>query len=212
MAKLSSKFSAADRGRVESAIASAEQQTSAEIVVVAAAASGRYDRPEDMTGLVVATILLVLLWTYVPEEFHFGGVITTLFVGFFAGVGLAMLAPPLRRLLTPRAEMLQETTRAAESHFYRLEMRRSASRCGVLLYVSFFEHTASVIADHAALDALGREGVQGLCDELTAALKSAPPAEAMARVVELAGQRLGEKLPRDPDDTDELLNQFIILD
>jgi len=212
MNSLSKKFSAEDRQRVEDAIAEAEAKTRAEIVVVAAPASGRYDRPEDVAGLLLASLLLFALAAFAPQEFNFSGVITALFVGFFAGVGLAMVVPPLRRLLTPRAQMLEETTRAAQALFYQREMRRSASRCGVLLYVSFYEHTASVMADHTVLDALGQEGIDKLCAELTAALKSAPPAEAIASIVEIAGERLAVKLPRTADDTDEIPNLFLILE
>lgn len=212
MNKLSKRFSSADRKRVEDAIAHAETKTQAEIVVVAAGSSGRYDRPEDIVGLFLATFLLALLWAFAPQEFHFGGVVTVLFVGFFGGVGLATQVPPLRRLLTSRAMMVEETTRAAQAMFYQFELRRASSNCGVLIYVSFFEHTASVMADHAVLDALGQEGIEQLCGELTAALKQESPAEAMAHIVEKAGERLAEKLPRQAGDTDELPNHFVILD
>jgi len=212
MTSLSKKFSSVDRQRVEDAIAQAETKTRAEIVVAAAPASGRYDRPEDITGLLLATLLLAALAAFAPQEFGFSAVITVLFVGFFAGVGLAMVVPPLRRLLTSRAQMVDETTRAAQALFYQLEMRRSASHCGVLLYVSFFERTASVMADQTVLDALGQDGVDKLCAELTAALRSSPPAEAIATIVATAGERLAVKLPRLADDTDEIPNLFLILE
>lgn len=212
MSKLTSRFDAAARQRVATAIADAERQTSAEIVVVAAPDSGRYDRPEDVAGLLLAAIALLLLAALAPQEFHFSAVITLLFAAFFAGVGLAANMPPLRRLLTSRAHMQAETTRAAQAHFYQLELRRSPSHSGVLLYISFFERTAAVIADHAVLEALGQQGITQLCDELTQRLKSTAPVDAIEQVVALAGQRLAEKLPRSPDDTDELPNHFLVLD
>ncbi|MBI1317558.1 MAG: hypothetical protein GC168_01235 [Candidatus Hydrogenedens sp.] len=211
MFSFSSQFTPEARERVESAIAQAETRTSAEIVVAAAPASGRYDRPEDIAGLLLATVLLAVFSAFQPEYFEFAAAVTILFVGFFAGVGIAMYVPPLRRVLTPREQMLQETTRAAEALFYKLEMRRSASRCGVLLYISFFERTASVMADQTVLDVLGQDGIDALCTELTEALKAVPPAEAIASIVETAGARLAESLPRADDDTDELPNQFLVL-
>jgi uncharacterized membrane protein len=212
MSRLARIFPEAARREIEDAIHRAEEDTQAEIVVAAAGSSGRYDRPEDITGLIVAVLLLGLLSVFAPQEFHFAAVCTVLFVGFFAGAGLAMVCPPLRRLLTPRSEMLEETTRAAESLFYRSEIRRAPSRCGVLIYISFFEHTASVIADTRVLEKLGQEGIDRLCFQLTQKLHGGPPDKAVVQVVEEAGRELALALPRQEGQEQELPNHFILLD
>ena len=47
---------------MEKALGEAEEKTSGEIVPVVATVSGRYDRAEDLFGLVLAAIALVVSW------------------------------------------------------------------------------------------------------------------------------------------------------
>ena len=51
---------------LETAIASVEQETSAEIVCAVATESGRYDRPEAMVGILFAVVSLLLFNLAVP--------------------------------------------------------------------------------------------------------------------------------------------------
>ena len=52
---------------VSSAVSEAEAKTSGEIVPVIATASGRYDRAEDIFGLLIAMISLAVVWLTFQE-------------------------------------------------------------------------------------------------------------------------------------------------
>lgn len=211
MNKMQRKFPEAAQQRIVDAIHRAERDTSAEIVVAAAAESGRYDRAEDVTGLVFAVIGITKLWLFLPQHFHIAAVSIILVVGFYAGIGFAMICPPWRRLLTRRTEMLNETHRAAEALFYKSEIQRTGSRCGVLLYISFFERTASVIADTTVLEKLGQEGIDRLCYKLTTLLRDGDATTAVERIVEETGRQLAAVLPAQQGDAEELPNHFLLL-
>ena len=62
MKRASQFFSDTDRQAIEAAVAAAEQRTSAEIIPVVATASGRYDRAEDLFGVIVALVALSVAW------------------------------------------------------------------------------------------------------------------------------------------------------
>src|SRR5437870_5916552 len=66
--RLQRRFSDGDREAVNRAVGEAESRTSAEIVPVVAASSGRYDRPEDIVGLWTGLILLAIVWLVLPEQ------------------------------------------------------------------------------------------------------------------------------------------------
>ena len=62
-------FSDADRKRINECVGTAELKTSAEIVPVVATSSGRYDRAEDLVGLLLGIVLMILtaiLWPAPP--------------------------------------------------------------------------------------------------------------------------------------------------
>ena len=73
MKRASDVFGKEQRREVEAAIAEVEARTSAEIVVVAATRSGRYDRAEDLFGIMVAMIVCFAAWydfsDVVPDRF-----------------------------------------------------------------------------------------------------------------------------------------------
>ena len=56
-----------DRNAINTAVAAAESKTSAEIVPVVADSSGRYDRAEDLCGLWLGLILMIITWILLPE-------------------------------------------------------------------------------------------------------------------------------------------------
>ena len=68
MQQASTLFNEEQRKQIEQAVQAAEGMTSCEIVPVVATSSGRYDRPEDMVGLWLATLAAVLVWYLFPRS------------------------------------------------------------------------------------------------------------------------------------------------
>jgi putative membrane protein len=156
MKTASSLFNAEDIRSVEVAIAEAEKMTAGEIVPVVATVSGRYDRAEDLFGLVFALIALTTIWMLfqsttetdwaVTQSAVLGlpAIVGILIGGFVIGAVLATHFPVLRLPFIARAEMLEEVERRALETFQRERVRDTSSSTGVLIYVSLYEHLVKV--------------------------------------------------------------------
>jgi putative membrane protein len=169
MRRASDLFNEQQRKQVEQTVVEAEAKTSCEIVPVVATVSGRYDRPEDMIGLWLAVIAAVAVWLTFPrpasESGSWDGM--PVYVGVFAmvaGVVVAFIVGAvagsrigwLRRLFTPRQQMLEEVTSRAREIFFDKRVHHTAGATGLLIYVSLFEHRAVVLGDQELLDKLGQ--------------------------------------------------------
>jgi putative membrane protein len=211
--------SSEEKTAIETAVANAEKQTSAEIVCAVATESGRYDRAEAIVGFACA---LIGLWvthmvagasatTWSPVAVPLPWQMVGVCVGFIAGNVLASFAHPLRRLVTSTREMTEESTRAAAHVFHAQRMTSTRARGGLLIYVSLFERQAHVVADDGALGVLGREGIEALRDVALTRLKAGNRAATFIDTAAAAGERLAAGLPHEPDDTDELSNELRVL-
>lgn len=214
-----------DRQKVCRAVADAESQTSAEIVPVVATTSGRYDRAEDVVGLWLSVISLVLvasLWPPAPHEAgawgglpawaHLAVLAGSVVAGFILGVFIASRIGWLRRLFTPRALIQEEVQSRARHVFFDNRVHHTQGRGGLLIYVSLFEHQAVLLADAAIVDALGQPSLDALCQQLTATLRTGDLTTALCATITAAGQQLANILPAQETKINELPDALVILD
>ena len=68
MKKASQHFTEEEKKKISQAVKDAESKTAAEIIPVAATSSGRYDRAEDIIGLVIGIIVMVNALAFAPIE------------------------------------------------------------------------------------------------------------------------------------------------
>lgn len=225
MTSVGSLFTDADLQRINQAVAQAEARTAAEIVPVVAASSGRYDRPEDMVGLWLGLLALIAVFLLYPRgEVEPGSwaepsllvqglvLVGTFLAGFVAGAVIASRVGWLRRLFTPRRQMLDEVAMRARVVFFDSRVHRTTGGTGILLYVSLFEHMAHVLADQTILDKLGQAGLDQLCANLVSRLRQHGPAEALCQTISECGDRLGPLLPRAASAENQLPNALVMLD
>jgi putative membrane protein len=143
MARLDARFSAADREAINRAVADAESLTGAEIIPVIAASSGRYDRSEDIVGLWLAVLSLCGVWWIYPPIDHapnswaapapgwqFTAFAAAVIVGFLGGAIIAGRVDSLRRLFTPRQQMLDEVQARARTVFFDQRVHHTARADG----------------------------------------------------------------------------------
>ncbi len=212
------------RDRIAAAVAAAESKTSAEIVPVVAALSGRYDRSEDLVGILTGLVCLSLAWAVfplVPAEFGSWDAVKSAYelplllgaflAGYMVAVTMAARWPRLHRFFTPRAQMREETTARARQVFFDNRVYRTAAGTGVLLYLSLYERTAVVLAGDPVMEKLGQEAIDEVCAELTSALRAGDLAEALCATLEDMGERLGRVLPRAEGDVNELPNTLVLM-
>lgn len=217
-------FSQADRDAVNRAVQDAEARTSAEIIPVVAASSGRYDRSEDIAGLWLGLAAFLVAWILVPQERqsgswsglsplgHFLTYAASVVVGFVAGTLLASRIDWLRRLLTPRRQLRDEVELRARAVFYDHRVHHTQASSGVLLYVSLLERQATLLADQAVFDRLGQTVLNTLCAEFAGRLHSVSAVTALIETIDSLGTALEDHLPRSASDLNELPDALVLID
>lgn len=223
MSRIMRYFDEQDAQRVNATIAEAEATTSAEIVCVAASASGRYDRAEDIFGLGLGLAGAAGVWLFLPDAVPGGDswagftpaakiafMAMAVVAGFIGGAVLASHAWPLRRPFIPKPQQRANVTRAASAAFFNQSLHRTTAGTGLLIYLSMDERRAVVLGDHAVLDALTQPTLDALCRDLTDLLADTDPAEALCQTIRRAGEHL-TALPPAPDHHEKLPNELILV-
>jgi len=224
--RASDLLSDTDRGRVEAAIRAAEAKTSGEIVVVVATRSGRYDRGEDLFGLICAIALVALGWWWwqgsVPRTGDWASgyapamglatVLGCLIVGFGLGAFFASWFPTLGLLFVPRREMIEEVQRAAAAAFYRFRVRQTAEATGILIYCSLVERTCWVVGDDGIAAKLDLAAWYNVRDAVVDGFRGGTPATGLCTGIERAGSLLAQHFPIKPGDRNELANAVRFVD
>ncbi|MCA9040719.1 MAG: hypothetical protein KDA65_10260 [Planctomycetaceae bacterium] len=225
MVSVAIHFSEDDREQINQAVQKAESLTSAEIIPVVSASSGRYDRAEDIIGVWLAGIFMVSAWVIFPMPQQVSGdweathpvwqLVAILFaglVGFIVGAIVGSHWFALRRLFTPAKQMSEEVYLKARQVFFDNRVHHTSGATGVLLYVSLYEHRAVVIADQQVLDKIDQAGLDALCAEFTTRLHTEPITAALCETIQHLGERLATELPATDGDKNELPNALVVLE
>ncbi len=222
MKRASELFTPAEKEKINQAVVAAEKQTAGEIVPVVATASGRYDRAEDVGGLLVALAAFAVVWSrwqrIVPVEGDWAHgqrwtlglpwLLLILVAGFIAGVAITSRVSWLRRLLTPMKEMREEVERAAWQAFGSFRVRRTAAGTGILIYVSLFERTVCVLGDELIAAKLDQKAWDGVRDTIIAGIRDGRTADAMCDAITRCGDLLAQHFPYRAGDVNELSDEL----
>ena len=202
-------FTDQERAAIEAAITRAEKHTSGEIVVVVAPASDGYYALALMWSalLALAVPLPLILLTKWPVEYIY---LLQLSV-FFVGVLLAGWEP-LRLAVTPRSIQRARAHEKAVEQFLAQNMHTTRGRTGVLIYVSFAEHYAEVIADDGIYKKVRPIVWEEVIAELTSHLARGTRDQGFITAIGMCGKVLAEHFPPGHADKNELPNHLIVLD
>lgn len=194
-------FDDAAKAAVRQAIQKVESQTSAELVVTVRRQAGTSYREADFGfGGVVAVISLAFI-LFTDKEFALTWIPVDVAVAFAAGAILCRNVQWLRRALTPGARREEEAHRAACVAFQELGIGRCSGRNGILVLVGLFEHKAAIVADTAVDPFL----IAPACERIKAAVdRPVPDFPAFVAALESLGPILGQTMPRQADDVNEL--------
>ncbi|MEG6508163.1 hypothetical protein V6C03_04185 [Methyloligella sp. 2.7D] len=202
-------FSDEDRAAIARAIAEAEQTTSGEIVVVASAASDGY----RSFGLLWSA--LVALAVPLPLIYFTGWSLDQVYVAelvaFFVLAAISQI-PAVRYRLVPPFIRREVVHRAASEQFLAQNLHTTDGRTGILIYVSFAEHIAEVIADEGIYAKVDEAVWDEIVARLTGHLGRGHPREAFLEAIEKSGAVLAEHFPPGAIDHNELPNHLIVLD
>lgn len=214
-----------EKKAVQDAVAEAERGTSGEVVPVVATRSGRYDRGEDLFGVVLGLAAVTVGWLVGQDAIPPGDwgerwevvlglvAVLVLFVGgFTAGAALATRFPELALLFVGKKEMLAEVQRAGAAAFYRFRVRRTAGGTGILIYVSLLERMVWVFGDAAIAERHDQSRWEELKDTVIAGIRQGRAAEGLCAAIARCGEILAEYFPIQPGDVNELTNELRVVD
>lgn len=221
------KLTPEDHARVTAAVTAAETTTDAEIVAIV---SDRSDAYHDVAlHWAVLAMLLALSAVAICPDFYRGLLdrivgwqvewtpreLLTILMIFaalkFLGVRLILAWMPLRMALTPRATKARRVRRRAIEFFKVGAEKRTASRTGVLLYLSLAEHQAEIVADEAIHPKVAPEIWGEAMAALIDAVRENRPGDGMAAAIARIGTVLAEHFPRTGTDPNELPDRLIEL-
>ena len=222
------RLSAEDQARIAAAIQAAEARTDGEIAVIASAKSDAYHDVVLHWALLLALLppavaaawpgglLRVAQWLDPSwSEAPSLRVALTVLLGaialFFLVGRLLFGLAPLRFALAPPATKARRVRRRALALFRAGTEGRTATRTGVLLYLSLAERRAEIVADSAIHARAPRESWGEAMAALLGPVREEQPGEGIAAAVERIGAVLATHFPHTGSDPNELPDRVILL-
>jgi putative membrane protein len=201
-------FTPEDEKRISAAIVAAETLTAGEIVAVITQSSSS---PGYFALLWAAMVALLVPWpliylTWWPMQSVFALQILV----FLVLVALLNIDPAKRWIVPPAVTKRWAHQRAVEQ-FLAQSMHTTASRTGVLIFVSVAERYAEILAD-TQINAKVPPGTwDKLIDDLTRQIGEGRAADGFIAAIAGAGKHLATHFPPDTLNPNELPNHLIVL-
>lgn len=202
-------FTPEDEAEIVAAITRAEAKTCGEIVVVVAIASDGYRSFGVLwAALIALAVPMPLIFaTKWPVEYIY----LLQLVVFFVCLVLFQLEQ-LRFGLVPGSVKRARAHQRAVEQFLVQNLHTTKGRTGVLIYASFAERFAEVIADEGIYKKVPNSTWEDVVGELTNHLARGSATEGFVRAVERCGKILAKHFPPGRADQNELPNHLIVLD
>ena len=201
-------FTLQEEKRIADAIASAERTTSGEILAVVATQSDSY---LYMPFLVASLGALLVPWPLIYFTWHPIQWIYLLQLLVFVAI-VALLLPGTQRLwFVPESVKKMHAHRRALEQFVVQNLHTSEGHTGILIFVSFAERYAEIIADKAIHKKVPEGTWQVIVDQLTSDLANNQTAEGFVTAIGTCGQHLALHFPPGSRKANELPNHLIVL-
>lgn len=201
-------FTTEQKAAIAKAITSAEEKTSGEIVVVVANASDGYRSFSVFWAAILALFVpLPLIYaTNWPIEYIYLAQLAVFLVCAFL-----FQWQPVRLALVPNSVKRARAHHEAVDQFLAQSLHTTKGRTGVLIFVSFAEHYAEVIADDGIYKKVSPKVWQDLIADLTGHLARDERTAGFIAAVEECGKILAKHFPPGTADKNELPNHLIVL-
>ncbi|MEK4035497.1 TPM domain-containing protein [Methylocystis sp. IM3] len=195
-----------DLDRIVDAIGRAERLTSGEIVCALARRSSDYAYVPPLWAafFALATPWPLAVFTGLSARMIYGAQI-----GVFMLAALVVSWPPIRLALTPRLVKRRRAERAAIEQFFLRGVAGTRSRTGVLIFVSFAERYARIIADEGLNGKIGDDQWKAALAPLLACLGEGRCAEGFVSTIEECARLLAPVAPPGPEG-DELPDRIYV--
>jgi putative membrane protein len=217
----------ADRARIAAAITDAEKTTDGEIVTILADQSDAYHDVALHWALLAAFLALAVIaawplfflgcldrvtgWSAGHSPRALLTILLVILAAKFLVARLLLAWRPLRLALTPGATKARRVRRRAVLLFKAGTERRTATRTGVLLYLSLAEHRAEIVVDETIHAKVPPESWGAAMAALIDAVRDGRPGDGMVAAVGTIGAVLAKALPFTGTDPNELPDRLIEL-
>ncbi len=212
---LSKYLNEAEIADIEKQIEKIELKTQAEIVPVIVRSSSAYAQAQ-VTLILLFSMLFLVLWEILVPHLYWdylyravGLLLGGLFIIFW-GAAFLVRDGRVRRLLTLRAEELEQCWKRARIEFYENRLDRTEDSMGVLIYISLLEHVVIVLADKKIAEKLPADTWQSAVDEVVSGLKNKKMAMGIQKGLDACSHLLIEKFPATVNNINELSNKVVI--
>lgn len=219
----------ADHEQVSAAIRAAETRTDGEISVVVAPDSDSY-ADAGLHWALLAALLPLALFASLPDLLHgatawahepWGDdapplrlimlVLLFLTVAAFLLAWAILRTPRMRIAVTPHDTKVRRCRRRAIMLFQVGTERRTASRTGVLLYLSLAERHAEIVADQSIQKRIGGEEWGEAMAALLQGISAGKAGDGIVAAVDKIGDVLATHFPHTGTDPNEMPDRLIEL-
>ncbi len=200
---------------ITEAVQKAEKRTSGEIVPMLVQSSTINASAPFLAVFILGFCVLVVkhgFWLYdfgtvVPEAIWSALFALSVMLGFIFGRSAVG-----QRCLTPRWEKARQTQQRALLEFYQAGLNKTKGQTGILLFISWRERQAVVLADEEISRHCKPEVFNEVVKELVQGAKTNRLAEGYARAIGICADILEKHIPLQPDDVNELKDHLRIID
>lgn len=200
------RFTTQDLDRIAEAVGRAEQRTSGEIVCALSRRSSDYAYVPPLWAafFALAAPWPLMVFTALPAM-----TIYLAQMGVFVVSALIVSWPPIRLLLTPRLVKRRRAERAAIEQFFARGVAGTKGRTGVLIFVSFAERHARIIADEGLNGKISDAEWRAALEPLLACLGEGRCAEGFVLAIDECARLLARVAPPGAEG-DELPNRIYL--
>ena len=196
---------AAARQALRRAIEVVEATSAVEVVVAVRRQSSGWLHVNVIVGAVAGFAALALM-LFGSHPFALASILFDPFVvGMLAGL-LVELVPACKRVLTPARWRRRAVQAQAAVTFVGRNVHATSGRTGLLIYASWLERDATVVADVGVVASIAPADLDALRAGLAAAMKV--DGAALARAVTAFAAAAARGLPRSADDINELPDEI----
>lgn len=188
---------------VQSAVRSAESQTSGEIVPMLVAECDDYREAASHASVLVSAIVALALsvalqdtsvWLFLPMAF----------ILYFPILAITRRLPRLKLALTPAA-IVNETVRLrAIRAFHEKGLHRTREENGILIFIATLERKVWILGDRGVNAVIPPDRWDSLASALTVGIREGHMAESLVNTITEAGDILRQHFPCRDVDTNEL--------
>ena len=189
------------RAAFAKAVKAIEDSSAIEVVIAVRRKSAGYRHANAILGILAAFAGLAAM-LFADHAFSIPAILIDPFVVGVLAAGLVELAPAIKRVLTPPRIREREVRRGARAAFVERGVHNTRDRSGLLVYISWLEQQAVIVADSGLDRVLPAAAISTVEQALTAVIPRG--GAAVAAELEAIIAKIAPGMPRRADDLNEL--------